>query len=189
MTTIAAYRDVSDDGSYAQSVSMSCDSRATIGATKYTMSTQEPAKIFRHRDTLIGMSGHSQYAAHVRKAIISRNCPDIHTVDDVYTLHNDIIKPYLKDVDYDCEKEGHSVGELLIASLKCIILMCGDGSVVVQDRYNAIGSGCEFALGAMSVVRHDHCKESYNYTISAVNAAIKFDLYSGGPVNTLTLPE
>jgi len=96
--------------------------------------------------------------------------------------------PFVKDQPEDGEHSpfGDLDASFLIVSPQGIFHVSGNMTVTEFARYYAIGSGCEYALGAASVL---YGTEADSKTIcrEAVEAAIEFNIYCGGDVDIVEL--
>ncbi len=95
--------------------------------------------------------------------------------------------PFVKD---QCDDEESPFGDLdanfLIITKKCIYYVSSNMSVTEFLEFHAIGSGCDYAIGAMHAV--------YNMNLSAediarkgLEAAIDHDVYCGGEIELITI--
>lgn len=73
---------------------------------------------------------------------------------------------------------GGETTALLIAPGQPLLMFAGAGPWAVESDFIAMGSGEDFAFGAMA-----HGASA----VEAVEIAIRFDVYSGGPVRTIKL--
>jgi 20S proteasome alpha/beta subunit len=126
------------------------DSLVTVGRRKHT----EAAKVFRWNHALVGMCG--------------SDCPT-----------NDVVKHWLKSLLAEPKVKGlkNSDFELLIIPADgSLRLLYSDGRGLFLNRlFYAIGSGSDYAMGAMA---HGASAEE------AVRIAAAFDAYTGGKIRT-----
>lgn len=66
---------------------------------------------------------------------------------------------------------------MIVTPDRRIVVFGESGQWLVDNEFYAMGSGERFALGAMA---HGAC------AAEAVQAAIRFDIYSGGPIRTVS---
>lgn len=95
---------------------------------------------------------------------------------------------FVKDQPEDDEHTpfGDLDSSFLIVSPQGIFHVAGNMSVTEFSRYYAIGSGCEYALGAASVL-YGTDADSATICRKAVEAAIEFNIYCGGDVEIVEL--
>lgn len=96
--------------------------------------------------------------------------------------------PFVKDQPEDGEHSpfGELDSSFLIVAPQGIFHVAGNMTVTEFARYYAIGSGCEYALGAASVLYGTEA-DSKTICCGAVETAIKFNVYCGGDVNIVEL--
>lgn len=96
-------------------------------------------------------------------------------------------------VKEQCDKDDESpFGSLdasfLIVNENGIFHVGTDMSVTEFQRYYAIGSGGDFAMGALAAV-YDTLEDSAAICERAVHAAIMYDVHCGGPIQMRTLEQ
>lgn len=97
---------------------------------------------------------------------------------------------FVKDQPEDDEHSpfGTLDSSFLIVSRQGVLHVAGNMNVTQFSRYYAIGSGCEYALGAASVL-YGTDADSATICRKAVGAAIEFDIYCGGDIEIVELDQ
>jgi ATP-dependent HslUV protease, peptidase subunit HslV len=167
-------------------VAMAADTQTTNGGTKLSAGFKsQKEKILRFEDTYIGFVG---YCAHrdVFESLMEKRPGDLnfrsrrHIFETFLKLH-----PVLKEDFFINSKEDDGAYEtsqmtILIANPHGIFEVNSDRNVTEIEAFWAVGSGREYALGAMHQA-YDTRATAREVAIGGVLAACEFDLYSGLP--------
>lgn len=167
-------------------VAIAADTQTTSGGTKLSAGFKsQKEKILRFEDTYIGFVG---YCAHrdVFESLMEKRPGDLnfrsrrHIFETFLKLH-----PVLKEDFFINSKEEDSAYEssqmtILIANTYGIFEVHSDRNVTEIEAFWAVGSGREYALGAMHQA-YDTRATAKEVAIGGVLAACEFDLYSGLP--------
>ena len=93
--------------------------------------------------------------------------------------------PFVKD---QCEENDSPFGDLdasfLVVTKKRIFYVASDTSVTEFHKFHAIGSGCDFAIGAMGVLYEQKLKAK-DIAYKAVETAIEHNIYCGGDLEIM----
>jgi ATP-dependent HslUV protease, peptidase subunit HslV len=175
------------------SVAIAADGLTTFGDTRLPAGyKRDHDKILHLADSWIGVCGSS--AHHLVLASAFHELGDVHlrsraeVYDTFRRLH-----PILKEHAFLNTKEGEddpyesSQITCLIANASGIYGVYSYREVFAYDRFWSVGSGRDFALGAMFA--------AYNSQLSAedvakvgVRAGMEFDTSSAGPINVYSVP-
>ncbi|EEF60743.1 hypothetical protein [Pedosphaera parvula] len=172
-------------------VAIAADTQTTSGGTKLSAGFKtQKEKILRFEDTYIGFVG---YCAHrdVFESLMEKRPSDLdfksrrHIFETFLKLH-----PVLKEDFFVNSKEEDSAYEtsqmtIVIANPHGIFDVNSDRNVTEIEAFWAIGSGREYALGAMHQA-YDTRATAREVAIGGVLAACEFDPWSGLPYTVYT---
>ena len=86
------------------------------------------------------------------------------------------------------EENDYPFGDLdasfLVVTKKRIFYVASDTSVTEFHKFHAIGSGCDFAIGAMGVLYEQKLKAK-DIAYKAVETAIEHNIYCGGDIEIM----
>lgn len=172
---------------------MAADSRTNFGnSSTVPEDNGNVVKISRIGDSLLGKTGWGIYENILDDYVARQKSLALHTERAVFTffcrfwkgLHDKY--PFVND---QCEEGDHSpFGNLdasfLLANRRGIFFVASDTSVSRFDKYFAIGSGAEYALGALHVLYE---QESDVDVIArrAVETACTFNVFCGGRIDVM----
>ena len=179
MTTIAV---VKKNGRIA----IASDRLTTFGDTRLSSKYEANPKIFKVRDTLIGIAGSSAHHNVVENALARLDKPVFGGKAEIFQtmvrLHP-LLKEHFflnpKEEDDDPYESSHYV--MLLANPGGIYGVYSYREVFSFDRFWAIGSGRAFALGAMHAA-WDRPRTARQIAIAGVEAGCEFDKNSALPV-------
>ena len=167
---------------------IACDTLATIGSLKQKARyTQAPDKIFHFQDTHIGTVG---YAVHntVLQSYFSRHPENVSLdgPDGIFetwrVMHRVLRDEYHLNPRKDAEDAYETTRmTAVLASPRGIFGVRPSRDVEVFERFWAIGSGADFALGAMFVM-YEQCDDVEAIARAGVEAGAEFDEGSDMPV-------
>ncbi len=187
MTTIAVVRK----GSQA---AIAADSLTTFGSTRLAPHyDRSPHKVVTYRDSFIGIAGSAAHQL-VLENLLGRNKDlDLHGKDAIYETFRRL-HPLLKEEAFLNPKEEDddpyesSQMTLMIANPAGIFAVYSMREVFEFDRFWAIGSGRDFALGAM-YTGYAKAKSAEAVARLAIEAGAEFDTGTSLPlsVHTVTL--
>jgi ATP-dependent HslUV protease subunit HslV len=94
-------------------------------------------------------------------------------------------------INDQCEDKNSPFGDLdasfLVVTKDRIFYVSGDMSVTEFHKFHAIGSGCEYALGAMHVMYGDPALDAAQIAKKAVRTAMNYNIYCGGKIEIRSL--
>ena len=181
MTTIVVVRK-------GDSAVIAADSLTTFGTTRLAPAyDRSPEKIVPYRDSFIGVAGSAAHQL-VLENILKRNPSlDLHGKAAIYESFRRL-HPILKDETFLNPKEEEddpyesSQMTVMIANPSGIFAVYSMREVFEFDRFWAIGSGRDFALGAMFVL-YDQAKDVASVATAAIHAGAEFDTGTSEPVH------
>ena len=153
----------------------------------------DPAKIVQAGDSYIGSAGSSAHRLvleHLFQAV--EPTPRLSTRLEIFDLFRRV-HPRLKQEYFlnprDEERDPYESSQmtLLIANRYGIFGCYSMREVFEYERFWAIGSGGEYATGAMHAV-YDRDMDAQQIALAGVQAAIDFDEASGGPMTVHSVP-
>lgn len=174
-------------------VAIAADSLTTFGDTRLNRCYKgEYDKILSLAGTWIGVCGSSAHPLVLASALEKLEGPRFDSRSGVYETFRRL-HPILKEHAYLNPKEDEddpyesSQITALIANPSGIYGVFSLREVFEFDRFWGIGSGRNFALGAMHAA-YDQAASAAELARIGVEAGIEFDTASGGPVVVHTLP-
>lgn len=183
MTCIAAIKE--KDGT----IYMAADRQSTAGNMK--MASSEP-KVFVRGEFAYGVTGAHRIANILRYAFKEPPKAVGQSLMDYFV--NSWIPTWTECLHHHGQKQivhnvTHSEAWLMIGHEGKLMMMAGDFTIIEEEHpYAAIGSGGDFAKGALNVMRQSSDTQNANITLrKAVLAAIEHDTYCSGPVDIIEL--
>jgi ATP-dependent HslUV protease subunit HslV len=181
MTTIVVVRK-GDDAIIAS------DSLTTFGTTRLAPAyDRSPQKIATYRDSFIGVAGSAAHQLVLESLLVRNPTLDFHGRAAIYETFRKI-HPLLKDEAFLNPKEEDddpyesSQMTVMIANPSGIFAVYSMREVFEFDRFWAIGSGRDFALGAMYSL-FDTAQSAAAIAEAGVIAGAEFDTGSALPVH------
>ncbi len=154
--------------------------------------SENPSKIHRFKESYIANVGAGAHDVVLRHFFMHHTDKvDLSGVDAIFStwlaLHSHLTQDYHlnpgTDSDYAYETSRLTA---LVANSTGIYVVASMRSVDGIKRFWAIGSGQEYALGAMHAV-YDDCHDVREIANAGLNAAIEFDDACGNPVDMFTV--
>jgi ATP-dependent protease HslVU (ClpYQ) peptidase subunit len=167
---------------------IACDTLATLGSLKQKAHyAQSPAKIFRFQDTFIGTVGYAVHSA-VLLSYFTRYAQDVKlgTPEGIFETWRQMHKVLREEYFMNPRKETDDAYETtrmtaLLASPRGIFGVMPSRDVEAFPRFWAIGSGMEYALGAMFTL-YSRTDDVEAIARAGVEAGAEFDDASDLPV-------
>lgn len=170
---------------------VAADSLRTFGSRKYGAGNVREEKIRRIGTTLIASTGWSLYNNILTDYLARKTSVRLNTQQDVFSFFVEFWQALHKKYSFvndQCDQKDSPFGDLdasfLIVTKECIFLISGDMSVTEFNKFHAIGSGCDFAIGAMHVL-YDQSLDAKAIAGKAVETAIEHNIYCGGEITFL----
>jgi ATP-dependent protease HslVU (ClpYQ) peptidase subunit len=186
MTTIVAVRKNS-------TVAIAADSLTTFGDTRLSQSYESNRKILAVGDSYIGVAGTSAHFSVLEGAFagLGDECR-LHSKQDVFRsflkLHALLKESYFLNTKEE-EDDPYESSQImaLIANPSGIYGVYSYREVFSFERFWGIGSGRNFALGAMYAA-YPHLNSAREIAEVGVLAGVEFDKSSSGPFQILEIP-
>jgi ATP-dependent HslUV protease, peptidase subunit HslV len=180
MTTIVVVRKGS-------SAVIAADSLTTFGTTRLAPAyDRHPHKVVAYRDSFIGVAGSAAHQL-VLENLLERNQElDLAGKAAIYESFRKL-HPLLKDEAFLNPKEEDddpyesSQMTLMIVNPSGVYAVYSMREVFEFDRFWAIGSGRDFALGAMYTI-YDKAKAPKDIALAGVRAGAEFDTGTAEPI-------
>jgi ATP-dependent HslUV protease subunit HslV len=168
---------------------VAADTLTSFGHTKVPPGLHAAEKVRRVGASLLATTGWGVYENILDDVLARRKNIRLGSRGQIFEfflrLWSDLHKKYSFVNDQIDEKEAGPFGNLdstfLIAGRAGIFYVGPDMSVTRVKHYFAIGSGAQFALGALNAL-HDSKLDAEAIARRAIEAAIAFDTYCGGEV-------
>ena len=167
-------------------VAMASDSLVTFGDTRLSSNYEANEKMFKVGDSLVGLAGSTAHFPVMKKLLTTMPDCNLHSREAVFetflSVHA-ILKEkfFLNTKEEDSDPYESSQITTLIANASGIYGVYSYREVFRFERFWGIGSGRNFALGAMSAV-YDQLDNAKAIAKVGVEAGIEFDKNSAGPV-------
>jgi ATP-dependent HslUV protease, peptidase subunit HslV len=175
---------------------VAADTQNNFGSARATPDNHLSHKIMPVGDALVATSGWGLYANILDDFVArGRRAPALGTEREVFRFFQQFWRA-LKDqyslVNEQCHDDDHSpFGDLdasfLVVNPAGIFFVSSDTSVTPFEKYHAVGSGTDYALGALHALYDDHDDATF-LARRACEAAIAFNIYCGGAIETARLP-
>ncbi len=180
MTTIVVVRK-------SDSAVIAADSLTTFGTTRLAPAyDRSPHKVATYGDSFIGVAGSAAHQLVLENLLVRTPNLDFHGKAAIYESFRKL-HPVLKDEAFLNPKEEEddpyesSQMTVMIANPTGIYAVYSMREVFEFDRFWAIGSGRDFALGAMYTV-YDKAKNATTVAQAGVAAGAEFDTGTAAPV-------
>ena len=183
MTTIVVVRK-------GDEVAIASDSLVTFGDTRLSGKYEQNEKLIRIGDSIIGLAGTTAHFAVMRKLLTEMPDCQLYSREQVFNTFlkvHAVLKEqfFLNPKEDDSDPYESSQITAVIANCTGIYGVYSYREVFVFDRFWGIGSGRNFALGAMHA-SYDKLKSAKAIAEVGVKAGIEFDKSSGGPHRLFT---
>lgn len=167
-------------------VAIASDALVTFGDTRLSGAYEANEKVIQVGDSFIGIAGSTAHFAVIRKLLGTMPDLRLHSRDQVFETflkaHAQLKESYfLNPKEEDTDPYESSQITALIANSSGIYGVYTYREVFSFERFWGIGSGRNFALGAMHSV-YDRLKSARAIAEVGVKAGIEFDKNSSGPI-------
>ena len=176
-------------------IALATDSQTSFGAERVPPENKSEVKYMKVGAAYIASTGWTLYSNILRDVLRRRKgVPRLDDEDRIFTFFNELWHVLHKRYSFvnDQADEGDSgpFGSLdssfMVVGSRGIFSVSSDLSVTRFERYFAIGSGAQVALGAMHA-RYAGDETAGDIVGAAVEAAIAHDIYCGLPVNSVVM--
>jgi ATP-dependent HslUV protease subunit HslV len=182
MTTIVVVRK-------GDTAVIAADSLTTFGTTRLAPAyDRHPEKITKYGDSFLGVAGSAAHQLVLENLLARTPNLDFHGKGAIYDSFRKL-HPMLKDEAFLNPKEEEddpyesSQMTVMIANPSGIFAVYSMREVFEFDRFWAIGSGRDFALGAMYVVYESKAKSATAVAQAGIHAGAEFDTGTSEPIN------
>jgi len=169
-------------------VFVGADSQINFGSNKVCSSNINGSKIRRVGTAVIASTGWGLYDDILNDYLSKRKSCKLNTKLEIFRFFMGFWHALHKDYSFvndQCDEKDSPFGDLdasfLIATKSNIFHISSNMSITEFSKFHAIGSGCEFALGAMHVL-YDQDFGADVVAHKAVDAAITHNVYCGGEI-------
>ena len=186
MTTLVAVRKNNE-------IAIAGDSMTTFGDTRLSAEFDRTSdKIVRYQDTYIGLCGSAAHQLVFQSLLSKHGALDFSTKAGIFETFRKL-HPILKEQHFLNPKEEEddpyesTQVTALVANEHGIFGVYSMREVFEYTRFWAVGTGREFALGAMHA-QYGRLKTAAAVATAGVEAGATFDRNSGLPITLYTLP-
>lgn len=179
----------------AGQICIAADSQSTFGDTRLSAQFDAaPEKIFFSHDSFFGISGSAAHDLVLQAALTRHKHLDFSSRPAIFEsfrkLHPKLKEEfYLKPEEEEDDPYESSQMTALIANRHGIFGVFSMREVYQFRNYWAIGSGSDFALGAMAALFHDPALDASRIAQLGVETGCQLDINSSLPLNLYTLPQ
>ncbi len=172
-------------------VAMGSDSLVTFGETRLSSTYEQNEKVFKIGDSLVGLAGSSAHFPVMKRLLTELPDCRLHSRDQVFDTFvrvHQVLKDkyFLNTKEDDDDPYESSQITTLIANASGIYGVYSYREVFKFERFWGIGSGRNFALGAMNAV-YDQLDSAKAIAKIGIESGIEFDKSSAGPVRVATM--
>jgi len=169
---------------------LAADSQSNLGAFKVDPDNLVCSKIQRIGSSLLATTGWGLYENIIDDFVAKKKRPPLTNKVSIFrfflALWKDLHDRYPFVNDQPDRDDDSPFGDLdasfLVVNTAGIFYVASDLSVTVFEKYYAVGSGADFALGAISVL-YDEEVDAEHMARRAVETALMFDPHCGGKIN------
>ncbi len=174
---------------------MASDSMGFYGYQRVATDNSKAIKVRRVGPALLAMTGWSIYD-NILDEFLDRDPapPPLTSLREIFSFFTALWKelhdrfPFVND---QVENKDSPFGDLgstfMVANSQGIFKVASDTNVAHFEKYYAIGSGSDYALGALHVT-YEQEDDPARLAVRAVETAISFDTYCGGEIEVYEVP-
>lgn len=171
-------------------VVLAADSQSSFGTNTVATANHRAQKIRKIGSAYIAMSGWGVYQNIFDDFLLKHDRFDLNSEQEIFVFFNNFWRELKENycfVNEQCDRSAESPfvdldSSFLIASKSGIFYVCSNMSITRFDQYFAIGSGCNFALGALHAL-YDSALSASKIAVKAVEAAMSLNVYCGGEIH------
>ena len=175
-------------------LALGSDSQTSFGSSRVPWDNLKTTKIHRIGESYIATTGWGLYENILDDYLVRTPETKVDTKHAIFTFFMTFWKElhdnysFVKDQpDKDDESPFGSLdATFLVISPEGVFHVGADMSVTTFEKYYAIGSGADYALGAISVL-YDYAPAALTICRKSLGAAIDFDVHCGGETNIKVL--
>jgi ATP-dependent protease HslVU (ClpYQ) peptidase subunit len=173
---------------------IAADTQSNFGDRRVTVENHRAPKIRRVGANYVATSGWGIYDDVLRDYVARVRRPALKTEQQVFTffmkLWKELHERYSLVNDQPHEDDRSPFGDLdaafLVVNKDAIMHVSGNMSVSRFEKYYAIGSGADFAMGALHVL-YDRVADVEELAREACATAMAYDVFCGGAIDTFTV--
>ena len=171
---------------------VAADTLVHFGGQRHDPRNARFHKIQPAGDSLIAWAGWALYAEMLDAHLAEHTAPPLRTETEVYAFFVDFWRSMLQDYSLQrqaARRDGRTPfveldSVFIVANDSGIFRIAADMDVTRFEQYAAIGSGSEYALGALRVL-YDDLDDPEVIAIRAVEVGIACDIYCDGPIDVV----
>ncbi len=174
---------------------LATDSLTTFGSLKFDASNFDSTKVIKHGGSLIAGTGWGKYDDILDDYLAANKSTKLTSSRLIFNFFHDLWaemhKRYSFVNDQSEDKEspfGSLDSSFLVVNSTGIFHISSNISITKFERYIAIGSGQEYALGVLFALYSTRASAEA-LARKATQAAINFDIYCGGKVNVFNIKQ
>jgi ATP-dependent protease HslVU (ClpYQ) peptidase subunit len=172
---------------------LAADSQNNFGSHQVPGDNSRVRKVRRVGEALLGATGWGIYDNILDELLRADADPKLESRERVFDFFLGLWKalheryPFVNDqAEKDDSPFGNVDASFLVASAAGILYVASDLSVTPFEKYFAIGSGADFALGAAYNL-YDQDLTAEEIAVRCVETAVAFNVYCGGETRSLLL--
>ena len=177
-----------------RTIAIAADTQESFGDRRVLRVDHATSKILKIGSSFLGQTGWGLYENILRDYLARAGTPRLRTEREIFSFFNRFWKRMRRDYSFVNDQ---SVGEdkspfadldaaFLVANANGIFHVTGQMSVTRFTRFDAIGSGASYALGAMHAI-YDGPLRAEEIARRACSAAVHFDVSCGGDPDVFTI--
>ncbi|MHC4513984.1 MAG: hypothetical protein ACYTGW_04985 [Planctomycetota bacterium] len=170
---------------------VAADTLTTFGSHKHPSHNHAVDKVRRVGTALMGASGWEIYNDILDDYVGTKRAPSLTNEKTIFKFFVKLwsaLRDRYNLVNDQCHDRDTPFGNLdasfLIANRRGIYMVSGDLSISRFEQYAAIGSGADYALGALYHL-YDQERDAATIARKAVETAIQFNVHCGGDVRVV----
>ena len=168
---------------------MAADTMGFYGSMRVPTDNSRAYKVRPVGSTLLAMTGWSVYDNILEDMLIKEPNPSLNSVQEIFTFFLELWRelheryPFVNDQAVSKDSPfGDLDATFMVANGHGIFKVASDTNVSRFEKYFAIGSGSDYALGTLFTL-YDTDTDAEALARKAVESAINFDCYCGGEVD------
>ena len=173
---------------------IAADSQINFGSVKVPLNNYRPTKVRRVGTSYLAMSGWGIYENIFAAYLSKSKSPRLDSEKAIFRFFmefwRDLHEQYSFVNDQSHQEDPSPFADLdasfLVASRKGIFHVSGNMTVTTFEQYAAIGSGADYALGALHAL-YEEDLDAAALAGRACGSAMAFNIYCGGEIDVLTV--
>ncbi len=168
---------------------VAADSLNVFGQERIPTDNSKATKVRAVGSAFLAITGWSVYANIIDDLLLDAETPALGNEQEIFAFFLELWRqlreryPFVNDQAHNKDSPFCDLdASFLVVNAQGIYKVSQDASVCRFDKYYAIGSGGVYALGAL-FQSYDDEPDSTKLARRAVETAIEFDIYCGGPID------